>query len=306
MRSLWRKRSRETKQGSGSSKGAGTRRRILAHAMGIAAREGLAGLTIGRLARDLSMSKSGLFAHFRSKRALEMATITEARNVFASQVLSPAMAANEGIHRLWVLCDSWLAHIERRVFPGGYFFTGAFFECAERSGIVEDEINRMAREWWETLISAVRKAQDRKEIDPTAEARRIGFDLNGILVAAYWAFLVEKDKEVFREARIAVLAKLKGLTSPRVPASAFRSERAWREYLKQRYVGEKGELPPFSPSTAPVKKPGSIFRHLAGKKARPTILSPSASPPSTAPLRKSESVFRHLGRATKSLSRGDR
>src|SRR5271156_6060379 len=115
MRIFSRKRLRKTKKDRASSKGTGTRRRILAHAMGIAAGQGLAALTIGRLARDLHMSKSGLFAHFRSKRALEMATINQARTVFASQVLSPTMAANEGIARLWILCDSWLAHIERRV-----------------------------------------------------------------------------------------------------------------------------------------------------------------------------------------------
>ena len=291
MRSLWR--SRENKKGGGFSKGAETRRKILAHAMGIAASEGLVGLTIGRLARDLSMSKSGLFAHFRSKRALEIATIHEAQRLFASQVLSPATAANEGIERLWILCDSWLTHIEQRVFPGGYFFTGAFFECAERSGVIEDEINRMAREWWDTLISAVRKAQDRKEIDPTAEARRIGFDLNGILMASYWAFLVEKDDEVFRETRIALLSKLKGLTTARVPVSAFKSENAWREYLKERHIEEK-------------KKSGSIFRRLGqGKKILPSGLPPSTLSRSNQPPKKPESVFRNLGRLTKSFSRPD-
>ncbi len=67
----------------------------------------------------------------------------------------------------------------------------------------------MAREWWKGLKSAVLKAQDRKEIDPAADAKRISFDLNGILMAAYWAFLVEKDVGIFREARIAVLASWK-------------------------------------------------------------------------------------------------
>lgn len=279
------KKSRETKK-SRSSKGPETKRKILAHAMRIAAREGLAGLTIGRLAKDLGMSKSGLFAHFRSKRALEMATINEARMVFTSQVLSPATAANEGIAQLWVLCDSWLAHIERRVFPGGYFFTGAFFECAERSGAIEEEINRMAREWQKTLSSAVRKAQDRKEID-TADARRISLDLNGILMSAYWTHLVEKDNEAFREARIAVLAKLKGVTAGRVPANAFMSENAWREYLKGRHVESK--------------KSGSIFRRLGlGKKTLPPVLSPpNLSSTTNQPPKKSESVFRNLARLTK-------
>ena len=155
--------------------------------MRVAAIYGLAGLTIGRLARDLGMSKSGLFSHFRSKQVLELATINEARMVFTSQVLTPATGGNQGIERLWILCDSWLAHIEHRVFPGGYFFTGAFFECADRSGAVEEEINGMAMDWWNGLKSAVLKAQV-EEIDSAADARRVSFDLNGILMAAYWAF----------------------------------------------------------------------------------------------------------------------
>jgi AcrR family transcriptional regulator len=254
---------RESEKDGRSSKGAETRRKILAHAMGIAAREGLAGLTIGRLARDLRMSKSGVFAHFRSKRFLEMATINEARNVFASQILSPAKAANEGIEQLWVLCDSWLAHIERRVFPGGYFFTGAFFECAERSGPIEEEINRMAREWWEALSSAVRKAQERKEISSSADAREISFDLNGILMATYWTYLIEKNNEVFREARIAVLTKLERLATPRIAANAFRSQNAWKEYLERRHIDKE--------------KPISILRHLGRKEAR-LIGTPKVNP----------------------------
>jgi AcrR family transcriptional regulator len=275
------KKSRGSKKASVTSKGPETRRRILAHALRVAASRGLAGLTIGRLARDLHMSKSGLFAHFRSKRQLEMATINEARKVFTSQVLAPATVGNEGIERLWILCDSWLAHIERRVFPGGYFFTGAFFECAERSGAVEAEINAMAREWWTSLKSAVLKAQDRKEIDSAADARRISFDLNGILMAAYWAFLVEKDGGIFREARMTVLTKLERLATTRIPASAFKSENAWKEYLKGKHVQEK-------------EKPLSALRRLGRKKAQPT--SPSTQPPE-----KSKSVLRSgLGRLRKS------
>jgi AcrR family transcriptional regulator len=277
------RKSRGSKKASGSSKGPATRRRILAHSLRVAASHGLAGLTIGRLARDLGMSKSGLFAHFRSKQALEMATINEARTIFNSEVLSPATAGNEGIDRLWVLCDSWLAHIEHRVFPGGYFFTGAFFECAERSGAAEKEINAMAREWWNGLKSAVLKAQDRKEIDPEADARRISFDLNGTLMAAYWAFLVEQDKGIFREARTALLDKVKGLATPRIPVSAFKSEDAWKEYLNGKRAKER-------------EKPLTALARLVGKKA-----SSGAVPPATPPPEKSKSVLRRgLGKLTKS------
>jgi hypothetical protein len=106
----------------------------------------------------------------------------------------------------------------------------------------------MALEWWASLKSAVLKAQGRKEIDPAADPRRISFNLNGILIAAYWGFLVEKDAGIFREARIAVLAKLEQLATTRIPASAFKSEDTWKEYLKGKRVREK-ETPP-KPSSA--------------------------------------------------------
>jgi len=267
-----------------SSKGAETKKKILAHAMGIAAREGLAGLTIGRLARELRMSKSGLFAHFRSKRSLEMATINEARNVFASQVLLPAKSANEGIEQLWVLCNSWLAHIERRVFSGGYFFTGAFFECAERSGAIEDEINRMAREWWETLRNAVQKAQDFKEIDSNVDARRINFDLNGTLIAGYWTYLAEKNEKVFDETRSALFAKMKRLATARIPDYALKSENAWKEYLEERHTYKE--------------KSPSILRRIGRQEAQSGL--PSSSTPSQPkqPPKKSGSVFDGLRRLT--------
>jgi AcrR family transcriptional regulator len=285
MALLFRRKSRGTKKAEGQSKGQETRRRILAHSMRVAASHGLAGLTIGRLARDLGMSKSGLFAHFRSKRQLEMATISEARKVFTSQVLAPATVGNEGIERLWILCDSWLAHIERRVFPGGYFFTGAFFECAERSGAAETEINAMARDWWNSLKSAVLKAQDRKEIDPTADARRVSFDLNGILMAAYWAFLVEKDPGIFGEGRTAIRVKLASLATTRIQSSAFKSENAWKEYLKGKRVQERVQEK---------EKPLSALRRLGRKKPQ----SSAPSPLQTNLPEKKKSVFAGLGRLT--------
>ena len=253
--------------------------------MGIAAREGLAGLTIGRLARDLRMSKSGLFAHFRSKRSLEMATINEARNLFASQVLLPAKAANEGIEQLWILCISWLAHIEHRVFPGGYFFTGAFFECAERSGAIEDEINRLAQEWWGMLRNAVQKSQDRKEINSSVDARRISFDLNGVLIAGYWTYLAEKKEEVFNETRTALFAKMKGLATDLIPAYAFNSENAWKEYLERRHIHKKEESP-------------SISGRIGRQEAQSGVPSSSTLPQSKQLPKKSKSVFEGLRRLT--------
>src|ERR1700682_2892836 len=160
------RRNRDGQPGGPRSLGEQTRQVILTRALKIAAREGLAALTIGRLAEELRMSKSGLFAHFHSKRSLELATLEMAREVFSDAVLRPAQASRGGIERLWNLCDFWLQHIERRVFSGAYFFTGAFFEYADRPGPVAEAITHAAREWFVTLRKAVQDGQEQGEINP--------------------------------------------------------------------------------------------------------------------------------------------
>ena len=104
-------------------KGADTREQILDRAMQLASRDGLDGLSIGGLASELSMSKSGLFAHFGSKEELQLATIDAAREIFIDEVIRPAIESTEpGLARLWRKCDSWLDYAQRGVFKGGCFF----------------------------------------------------------------------------------------------------------------------------------------------------------------------------------------
>src|SRR5246500_3979720 len=91
-------------------KGVRTRESILRVAVDLASVEGLQGLTIGRLADELKMSKSGLFAHFGSKEDLQLATVKTARQMFVDYVVRPALAESAGMPRLWSLCDRWLSH----------------------------------------------------------------------------------------------------------------------------------------------------------------------------------------------------
>ncbi len=91
------------------AKGERTREAILSTAVHLASAEGLEGLTIGRLAAELSLSKSGLFAHFGSKEDLQVATVEAARAVFIREVIRPAFKIEPGIKRLWKLCDTWLS-----------------------------------------------------------------------------------------------------------------------------------------------------------------------------------------------------
>src|SRR3954469_25178117 len=107
----------------------GTREAILERAVDLASAEGLEGLTIGRLATDMGLSKSGLFGHFGSKEDLQLATIEHAAGRFVGEVVEAAYrAAPEGPERLRALVEGYLDHLAGKVFPGGCFGAAASAE----------------------------------------------------------------------------------------------------------------------------------------------------------------------------------
>jgi len=219
---------------SGLTKGKRTRGEIVARALHMAALEGLAAVSIGSLAKELKMSKSGLFVHFGSKENLETAVVERASVLFFDHVLIPTEEDGlEGIERVWALCDLWLEFVEDRVLPGGYFFTGAFFQCAGQDGSIPKQIREVMREWVNTLRVAVDGARRRGELRMTIDAKRTALELNGLLLGAQWSYLMEhKDRT---QARSAILARLASMATEDIPASAFDSVRAWRKYLESRH-----------------------------------------------------------------------
>ncbi len=214
-------------------KGVQTREQILDHALRTAACGGLGALSIGSLAKEIRMSKSGLFVHFGSKENLEIAVVDRAGDLFLDYVVLPTEEAGlEGIEQLWTLCDSWLRLVEDRVFPGDYFFTAAFCQCARQDGRTAQRIIETMWRWLKALKRAVERAQSLGELPDSIDAKRTALELNGILLGAQWSCLIEhKDRT---RARSAILAKLAGLATEAIPASAFASVKAWRKYLEDR------------------------------------------------------------------------
>src|SRR5262249_33920969 len=111
-----------------------SRRAILHAAANLATTRGLEGLSIGELAEHIGMSKSGLYAHFKSKEELELATIETAAGVFARDVLALVNGSPGGLKRVQALSEAFLGHLERRVFPGGCFFATVAGQLASRPG----------------------------------------------------------------------------------------------------------------------------------------------------------------------------
>lgn len=217
----------------GPTKGTVIRQQIVSHALNIAAQEGLGALSIGRLARELKMSKSGLFLHFGSKAKLESAVVERASLYFFDHIVAPIEEKGlQGIERVWALCDSWLDFVERRILPGGYFFTGAYFQCSGESGPIPRQIRQAVRDWVDVLAEALRQARRRDEVRSSIDAVEVAIELTCVLIGAQWSQLMAfADHE---KARLTILAHLRKLATEEVPDTVFESVGAWQAYLEGR------------------------------------------------------------------------
>jgi AcrR family transcriptional regulator len=190
------------------AQGERTRKAILERAVHIASAEGLEGLTIGRLALELSISKSGLFAHFGSKEDLQVATVETARAIFINEVVRPAFESAQGLVRLWKLCDIWLAYVQSGVFRGGCFFAAAAAEFDGRPGPVRDRIAEIMKEWLATLRNTIIEAQNAGQLDKKIDATQLAFEVNSLELGANWAFQLYGDTRAFTRAREAIQERL--------------------------------------------------------------------------------------------------
>lgn len=186
--------------------GAATRAAILDRAVDLASAEGLEGLTIGRLATELEMSKSGLFAHFGSKQELQLAAVDAAAARFREAVLDPAAAASEGAPRLRAMAAAYLEHVGSGAYSGGCFWAATSTEFDDRPGPVRDAIAKALDAW---LGELERQARLAGAVDP----ERLAFELYALVMGANSRFRLSGDRRVFDYARRSVeglLAELPG------------------------------------------------------------------------------------------------
>ena len=188
----------------------GVRRRsaILREAAQLATVEGIEGLSIGRLADAVGMSKAGLYAHFGSKQELQLATIETASAIFDERVVKPASAAGTALERLQQLAENFLRHVEEGVFPGGCFFASVAAEMDTRSGPVRDLAVQLTEDWFRQLEAAVRDAQDEGAIDPHEDAAQLAFELDSYLLLANAQFVASQNSTPIERARRALARRL--------------------------------------------------------------------------------------------------
>lgn len=191
-------------RGGIDGKGAQTRAAILERAVEVASVEGLEGLTIGRLAAELKMSKSGLFAHFGSKQELQLATVEAAARRFRAGVIEPAQEAAEGAPRLRAMTERYLDHIDS--YSGGCFWGATASEYDDRPGPVRDAIAGGLDAW---VAEMARHARIAGIDDPD----RFAFELYAVAMGANSRYRLTADRRVLEHAQASLdrlIAELPG------------------------------------------------------------------------------------------------
>ena len=186
------------------SKGAETRERIVERAWQLASRDGLSGLSIGKLASDLGLSKSGLFAHFGSKEDLEIEVLRAAAERFVTQVVRPAIQAPRGVPRLRQLFKNWLVwvnHPGQR--GGGCIFLAAAAELDDVPGPQRDFVAATQTSLLATVSKAARIAVEERQLRARLDCEQFAYELLGIMMAYHHTHRLLRDPKAETRAKTA-------------------------------------------------------------------------------------------------------
>jgi AcrR family transcriptional regulator len=195
-------------------KGVDTRRAILDHALEVATKEGLEGLTIGRLAQDLRLSKSGLFAHFRGKEALLLQVLETARARFIEQVVKPGLAAPRGEPRVRALFESWLAWERSTALPGGCPFVTAAVELDDRPGPARDYVVQSQKDWLDVIANAARTGVKEGHFGRDFDSEQFAYEFHGIMLSYHHIARLLHDPNAETRVRRAFESLLARVRSP--------------------------------------------------------------------------------------------
>ncbi|HEV8264404.1 MAG TPA: TetR/AcrR family transcriptional regulator [Gemmatimonadales bacterium] len=191
-----------------TTKGEVTRQAVLERAVALASRVGLGGLTIGTLADDLDLSKSGLFGHFRSKEALQIQVLEHAAATFVDSVVRPALSQPRGVPRVRALFERWLEWTRSGPMPGGCLFVAAATELDDRPGPVRDRLQQLQRDWLGVIATSFRKGVEEGHFRRDADPDQFAHDLYGVALAYHHAQRLLQDPKAEGRARHAFEALL--------------------------------------------------------------------------------------------------
>jgi AcrR family transcriptional regulator len=175
------------------TKGLETRERIVEHAARLASRDGLEGVSIGVLAHELGLSKSGLFAHFGSKEALQLEILRSTAEHFEAEVILPAIQAPRGEPRVRALFERWKAWHARADDPGGCVFMAASVELDDRPGAPRDYLAGVLKQFMGVLTKAALVAMQEGHFRGDLDPKVFAFEWHGLM--ASW----NQSRRLFRD-----------------------------------------------------------------------------------------------------------
>ncbi|MBZ0114032.1 MAG: TetR/AcrR family transcriptional regulator [Thermoanaerobaculia bacterium] len=177
------------------AKGSDTRNTILEQAMATSSRLGLDGLSIGGLARDVGLSKSGLFAHFGSKEELQLEVLAAGVEKFIEAVVKPALGTARGEPRVRALFAGWLGWPEREDLPGGCPFMSAAYELDDRPGPVRDQFVIYQSQWLSTVARSAAGAVEEKHFGKGLDVEQFAWEFQAILMAYHYYLRLLRDDQ---------------------------------------------------------------------------------------------------------------
>jgi AcrR family transcriptional regulator len=190
------------------AKAASTRERILDQGVALISRSGLEGVTLGVLADQVGMSKSGLFAHFRSKEEVQISLLEHTAEVGAAHIIAPSMNQPEGLPRLEALVQHWFGWAPRAGLPGGCPVAAGLFEFDDVGSPVRDKILEMEAEWRGLLTNTVTEARSLGHLRGDLDVAQFVWELSGIYLSHHVAQRFLKSPDADRRAQIAFEALL--------------------------------------------------------------------------------------------------
>jgi AcrR family transcriptional regulator len=197
------------------SDGEETHAAILEKAVRLASIEGVMQITLGHLAQATGVSKSGVYAHFKSKERLQLEIIRAAEEIFQREVIEPGLNAQEGLSRLVSLYEAYLSYVERDVFPGGCFFAGLISEFDARTGPIHEAVVAGRRDWENLSEGLAEDAMARGEIRPETDPKLLVFQLDAINDHTNFLFTLHRDPEMIERGRRAMVGVIEQVRTGR-------------------------------------------------------------------------------------------
>jgi AcrR family transcriptional regulator len=196
-------------------RGERTRQAVLDAAVALASTDGLTGMSLARLADDLAVSKSGLFAHWPDKESLQLAVVGHAVRQWTDEIVSPALLSPRGVRRLWALHERRLAFYARGTLPGGCFFAATEAEFDDRPGPVRDALAAAVGDWLSLLRTVAVQAVELGELHADTNVDQLAFEIKALGDARVTSVRLLREQDGPVHARRAVLDRLRALSDVR-------------------------------------------------------------------------------------------